>query len=123
MTALGIYLLISLFFVLGGIAEFAILIFMLRRSENLSHNANKVKNKKTLVDINHTENDHRYEEDRRSSKSSFKSRCHVNHNSLKNHCRKASFKNYSYTIDLTSSIMFPIAYIAFNIIYWTHYLN
>jgi len=123
-TALGVYLLTSLFFVVGGMAEFAILIFMLRRSEKLSCNKCKLDSGK-----NNTDPPLQYTEDRRSSKSSFKRSTSSSHRkqcqtqSPKSHSVIGSFKDYSYKIDFTSSIVFPLAYILFNIFYWMFYLK
>ena len=122
MTALGVYLLTSLFFVVGGMAEFAILIFMLRRSEKLSCN-------KCMLDSgkNNKDQPFQYTEDRRSSKSSFKrsnsQRRQCQMSSPKSHSIVGSFKDYSYKIDFTASIVFPITYILFNIFYWLFYLQ
>ena len=124
MTALGVYLLTSLFFVVGGMAEFAVLIFMLRRSEKLSCNTCKLD-----PGINNTEQPLQYTEDRRSSKSSFKRSISSSHrkqcqiSSPKSHSFVGTFKDYSYKIDFTSSIIFPLTYIVFNIFYWWFYLK
>jgi hypothetical protein len=112
MTALGIYLLISLFFVVGGMIEFAILLFLLRRSENSSYGKEISNNFANKIDAR---NENEYNDDRRNARNSNSS--------------TAAFKNDSFEfiicarkIDFIATIVFPITYSVFNIIYWTHYL-
>ena len=125
MTALGMYLFISLFFVVGGMVEFAVLVFMLRRSENKSLKACIFENHLTGND--NTDHLLEYTEDRMSLKSSFKSRSASQYNQKAKTAKvttfKMSFHDYSYTIDFAAMIIFPITYIFFNIIYWLYYLH
>ena len=114
MTALGIYLLISLFFVVAGMVEFAILLFLLRRSENSSYKKGLPISFNNKLDARNT---NEYNEERRN----------VSYNSnssgvaIKN--ESVDFIICARKIDFTATILFPIAYSVFNIIYWIHYLN
>ena len=114
MTALGIYLLSSLFFVVGGMVEFAILLFFLRRSETSVYTKRKLF---SVNSTNKTEARSRYEYDDRRDVS-FSS------TSLNVPFKTSSFNfiSYSNKIDLIATIVFPISYSVFNTVYWMHYL-
>ena len=114
MTAVGIYLLVSLFFVVVGMVEFAVLLFLLRRSESAAYS------RRPPINFNGKPNSgtpNESTEDRRSVA--------INKNSLgvplENN--ELDFICYASKIDFTAMIIFPIIFTVFNIIYWIHYLN
>ena len=112
MTALGIFLLSSLFFVLIGMAEFAVLLFLLRRSENSLSSQNTLQLSNNTTCISSTLD---YVEDRKGVNG------HVNNS---NHSRRASkFIFYSTKIDFYATILFPILYGMFNVCYWVLYMK
>ena len=120
MTAIGIYLLISLFFVVGAMVEFAVLLFLLRRSEKSSYLKEKgglsssKSNSKHPIECKEIKRIastiHRQESSTRYFDDSFKDNLN-------------DFFTYSSTIDLAAAAIFPLAYIIFNIVYWLHYLT
>ena len=114
MTALGKYILMSLFFVVVGMAEFAILLFLLRRTENSAHRRRFRPN--LSKQLNHP-SEHECNEDRRnvSINSNSASATHGN--------KGLHFNSISTRIDLIATITFPLAYVLFNIFYWTTYLH
>lgn len=81
MTALGIFLLSSLFFVLMGMAEFAVLLFLLRRSEPKLEN---LKKSNSSNDGHNVDNMFEYVDDRRIVTTGHAKTltCHVNRQSL-----------------------------------------
>ena len=116
MTAIGIYLIISLFFVVGGMVEFAILLFLLRRSENLSYRKGSCYK---FTPGGSSENQLKHTEDtRNTSVKSHKLRPILNKNS-----NLSGFICYARKIDFAATLIFPSTYVLFNIIYWWYYFN
>ena len=112
MTALGIFLLGSLFFVVAGMAQFAVLLFLLRRSEH-SLQARKLSLfSSNTVNANDTLE---YVGDRRSMNG------YVNSANPPNNL--SDFIYYANKIDFTATILFPISYFLFNMIYWFVYID
>ena len=113
MTALGIFLLSSLFFVLMGMAEFAVLLFLLRRSEPKLEN---LKKSNSSNDGHNVDNMFEYVDDRRIVTTG-----HAKTSNLPR--ESAKFILYSNKIDFVATILFPILYGLFNVIYWCNYMN
>ena len=112
MTALGIFLLSSLFFVVMGMAEFAVLLFMLRRSEP---NLASIRKSNSSNNGHMVDNMFEYVDDRRIV---------TGHAKTSNLSREsAKFILYSNKIDFAATVLFPILYGLFNVIYWCNYMN
>ena len=107
MTALGKYLLMSLFFVVVGMAEFAILLFLLRRTENSAHRRRFQPN---LSKQRNHPSEHECNEDRRNV--SINSHVSITHGNKGFH-----FNSIATRIDLIATITFPLAYVLCNIFY------
>ena len=111
MDNLALYILVSLFFVVGMMVEFAIALLLYRR--NMDH-VNK-KNQKGCINP----------ETRKDSKSSILERRNGSHRGetyLERKERKQREQSWphisSNSVDIVASILFPFAYIIFNIAYW-----
>ena len=111
MDNLALYILVSLFFVVGMMVEFAIALLLYRR--NMDH-VNK-KNEKGCINP----------ETRKDSKSSILERRNGSlrgETYLERQERKQREQSWphisSNTVDIVASILFPLAYIIFNVAYW-----
>ena len=114
MTALGIYILSSLFFVVAGMVEYAVLLYLLRHSGNVyDHRRTQRLHPSVLKSEKYSIE---FKEDRMDSKTL----------NIVEHSDCKSMSNYmelSDRIDYTATLMFPLTYILFNTVYWLHYLS
>ena len=93
-------------------AEFAVLLFLLRRSEPKLEN---LKKSDSSNDGHNVDNMFEYVDDRRIVTG------HVKTSNLSR--ESAKFILYSNKIDFAATVLFPILYGLFNVIYWCNYMN
>ena len=95
-----------------GMAEFAVLLFLLRRSEPKLESLRK---SDSSNNCRNADNMFEYVDDRRIV---------TGHTKTSNLSREsAKFILYSSKIDLVATVLFPILYGLFNVFYWCNYMN
>ncbi len=109
MDYLGIYLLVSLVFVVGIMVEFAIALLVHRYSEK------KIVPDTIIDSRNQNRNKFRFKRKNQNQIGLIKKNAYDNACHLEQQTWRGITAN---TIDIAASVLFPLAYIIFNAVYW-----